>query len=108
MLEAAHRQGRYWQALDVLFMNQRRWIDQHVADPERARRLLNSVALDHARLDIDARSAAVAAVVQQDMSDLQALGVRATPEFFVNGKPLPSFGLRQLEKLVEEAVANTN
>ena len=108
MLEAAHRQGRYWQALDVLFMNQRRWIDHHVADPVRARRLLNSVALDHARLDIDARSAAVAAVVQQDMGDLQALGVRATPEFFVNGKPLPSFGLRQLQKAVEEAVARAN
>ena len=74
----------------------------------RARRLLNSVALDHARLDIDARSAAVASVVQQDMGDLQALGVRATPEFFVNGKPLPSFGLRQLQNAVEEAVANAN
>jgi protein-disulfide isomerase len=108
MLEAAHRQGRYWQALDVLFQNQRRWIDHHVADPVRARRLLNSVALDHAQLDIDARSGAVAAVVQQDMDDLQALGVRATPEFFVNNKPLPSFGLRQLESLVEEAVANAD
>ncbi|MGD9020151.1 MAG: hypothetical protein PVF46_00005, partial [Lysobacterales bacterium] len=87
--------------------NQRRWIDHHVADPVRARRLMNSVALDHARLDIDARSAAVATVVQQDLRDLQALGVRATPEFFVNGKPLPSFGFRQLAELVEEAVAST-
>jgi protein-disulfide isomerase len=104
MLEAAHRQGKYWQALDVLFQNQSRWIDHHVADPVRARRLLNSVALDHARLDIDARSASVAEVVQQDLRDLQALGVRATPEFFVNGKPLPSFGFRQLAELVEEAV----
>jgi protein-disulfide isomerase len=50
----------------------------------------------------------VVAVVQQDMDDLQALGVRATPEFFVNNRPLPSFGLRQLESLVEEAVANAD
>lgn len=104
MLEAAHRQGRYWQALDVLFKNQRRWIDGHVADPQRARRLLNAVAMDHDRLDADLQSPEVMDAVRADVRDLQALGVRATPEFFVNGRPLPSFGYRQLADLVSEAV----
>jgi hypothetical protein len=31
--------------------------------------------------------------------------VTMTLEFFVNGKPLPSFGYEQLRKLVDEALA---
>ncbi len=104
MLEAAHRQGKYWQALEMLFNNQRRWIVGHVSQPGRARSLLNGVALDHAKLDADMTSPGVISVVQEDIQDLQDLGVKATPEFFVNGKPLPSFGFRQLAELVEEAV----
>lgn len=104
MLEAAHRQGKYWQALELLFNNQQRWIVNHVSQPGRARSLLNAMALDHAQLDADMTNPELISVVQEDMRDLQALGVRATPEFFVNGKPLPSFGYRQLAQLVKEAV----
>ncbi len=104
MLEAAHRQGKYWQALELLFNNQQRWIVNHVSQPGRARSLLNAVALDHALLDADMTKPELINVVQEDIRDLQALGVRATPEFFVNGKPLPSFGYRQLAQLVKEAV----
>lgn len=107
MLEAAHRQGKYWQALELLFDNQRRWITGHVSQPGRARSLLNAIALDHAQLDADMTRPEVVNVVQKDMQDLQALGVRATPEFFVNGKPLPSFGYRQLADLVSDAVKET-
>lgn len=104
MLEAAHRQGKYWQALELLFANQRRWITGHVSQPGRARSLLNAIAMDHARLDADMTRPELISAVQKDVQDLQALGVRATPEFFVNGKPLPSFGYRQLAQLVKEAV----
>ena len=104
MLEAAHRQGRFWQALGVLFANQRRWVVNHHSQPQHARAVLNSIAMDHPKLDSDMHSADIASAVEQDVRDGQALGVRATPEFFVNGKPLPSFGYEQLERLVENAV----
>jgi hypothetical protein len=38
--------------------------------------------------------------IEQDLADAKTLNVRKTPEFFVNGKPLPSFGYDQLIKLV--------
>jgi protein-disulfide isomerase len=47
----------------------------------------------------------VAQRIALDAADVQALGVKATPEFFVNGKPMPSFGYEQLRQLVDEAVA---
>jgi protein-disulfide isomerase len=105
MLEAARLQGKFWQALELLFRNQNRWVVNHQAQPQRARSILNSMAMDHARLDSDIQSSEVATAVEQDVRDGQALGIRATPEFFVNGKPLPSFGYKQLEQLVRDAVA---
>jgi len=104
MLEAAHRQGRYWQALELLFNNQHRWIVNHVSQPMRARSILNGLAMDHERLDADMNSPEVSQAIEQDVEAGQALNVRATPEFFVNGKPMPSFGYKQLSQLVKEAV----
>jgi protein-disulfide isomerase len=104
LLEAAHLQGKFWETLEMLFSNQRRWTSGHVAQPMRARGLMNGLAMDHARLDIDMNLPEVARTIQQDVNDGQALKVRATPEFFVNGRPMPSFGYKQLSQLVKEAV----
>ena len=104
LLEAAHLQGKYWETLEMLFSNQRRWVSNHVSQPMRARGLMNGLAMDHARLDIDMNLPEVARTIQQDVKDGQALKVRATPEFFVNGRPMPSFGYQQLSQLVKEAV----
>jgi len=105
MLEAAHRQGQYWQALELLFNNQNLWVINHNSQPMRARSLLNSLTLNQDQLTQEMGLPEVAAVIQQDIRDLQSLGVRATPEFFVNGKPMPSFGYEQLAQLVKDAVA---
>ena len=48
-------------------------------------------------------------VARIDASDVKALGVRKTPTFFVNGKPLERFGMQQLYEMVQrevESVAN--
>jgi protein-disulfide isomerase len=105
MLEAAHLQGRFWPALERLFGSQQRWVVQHVSQPERALALLSALNLDQEQLEIDYRSAPVNAAVQRDIQDGKSLDVRATPEFYVNGQPLPSFGYQQLRDLVEEALA---
>jgi protein-disulfide isomerase len=44
-------------------------------------------------------------ILKQDAADLKKLGVRKTPSFFANGKPLTSFGARQLKALVEKEIA---
>ncbi len=104
MLEAAHQQGKFWQALELLFDSQHRWVANHVSQPMRARGILNGMAMDHKKLMVDMNGPAVAGVVQQDVRDGKTLKVRATPEFFVNGRPLPSFGYKQLRELVADAV----
>ena len=55
----------------------------------------------------DMNSPDVSQAIQQDVTDSQALNVKATPDFFVNGKPLPSFGYQQLSQLVKDAIEDS-
>jgi protein-disulfide isomerase len=43
-------------------------------------------------------------LIKQDLADAKTLNVRKTPGFFVNGKPLSSFGYNQLKELVEAEI----
>lgn len=105
MLEAAHLQGMYWPALELLFANQDRWVEHHVSSPEHALAGIKTLKIDHDQLDRDWQSSKVAKIIKQDIKDGKTLQVRATPQFFVNGKPLVVFGYQELVNLVEEAVA---
>ncbi|ALO34781.1 thioredoxin [Colwellia sp. MT41] len=105
MLAAAHLQGQFWPAVALLFANQERWVENHVSKPQRALLAIKTLALDHEQLDKDWQSSTVAKIIAQDIKDGQTLKVRATPQFFVNGKPLIIFGYDELVKLVEAAVA---
>ncbi len=49
-------------------------------------------------------SPAVIKAIEQDIADGQLLGATKTPTFFVNGRPLPSFGYEQLTQLVSAEV----
>jgi len=104
MLEAAHLQGKFFPALELLFSNQRRWVVNHVSQPDRAMGILMGMALDHDKLQADMNGPAVSEAIAQDVQAGNTLGVRATPEFFVNGRPLPEWGYEQLERLVEQTV----
>lgn len=105
MLEAAHLQGKFWPALELLFANQQRWVEHHVSNPTRALAGIKTLKLDHDQLDSDWQSSNIAKIIAQDIQDGKTLQVRATPQFFVNGKPLVVFGYQELVNLVEEAIA---
>ncbi len=105
LLEAAHLQGKFWPALELLFANQQYWVANHVSDADRAQAVFSSLGLDQIQFATDFNGMAVANAIQEDVKDGQTLNIRATPEFFVNGKPMPSFGYEQLKQLVENAVA---
>jgi protein-disulfide isomerase len=105
LVEAARRQGKLWPALEALLTSQERWTPNHRPNVEEARRVLAGLGLDMERLAADAADPAIAALIAQDAADARALGVEKTPEFFVNGRPLPSFGLKQLTTLVADELA---
>jgi protein-disulfide isomerase len=101
VLEAARRQGKYWETLQLMYDAQPYWAAHHNPQPQLMWQFLPQVGLDLERLRRDAADPAIARLIEQDMADAKALGVTKTPGFFVNGKPLVVFGHQQLQALVE-------
>ncbi|UCC24517.1 MAG: thioredoxin domain-containing protein [Gemmatimonadales bacterium] len=107
LLEAARMQGQFWPAMERLLGTQSQWAINHRADVNLAWRQLGGLNLDLERIQADMASPEVQQILQQDMADAQTMGVQATPEYFVNGRPMPSFGWEQLVGLVYEELAAT-
>lgn len=105
LLEASRKQGKFWETLEALLANQSGWTEHHSARVELTWQFLGKLGLDLDRLRTDMASAEIARLVRQDLADARALNVTRTPEFFVNGRPLPAFGEDHLRKLVAEELA---
>jgi protein-disulfide isomerase len=105
VLEAARKQGKFQEALEALFAAQARWAPNHTPQPDLVWNYLDGIGLDLQRARQDVFAPDVAKNVAQDIADAKALNVTQTPEFFVNGKPMPSFGYEQLATLVNDALA---
>ena len=102
VLEASRNQDKYWQTLEALLASQRQWVNNHVVQPDRIGPVIASVGLDMQRLEVDMKSAEVLRRIEQDKQDAILLKVSATPQYFVNGRSLPSFGQQQLANLIRE------
>jgi protein-disulfide isomerase len=105
LLEAAKKQGKYWDVLEMVLAAQPMWADHGNPNIELAYKAAEQAGLDLKLALTDAATPAIEAVLQQDVQDLTALNVKQTPTFFVNGRPLPSFGEAQLVTLVAQEVA---
>lgn len=104
LLEAARKQGKYWQALEALLASQAEWAPHHTPQVALAWRQLEGLELDRARMRADMASPEIASLIAQDLADAAALNVTQTPEYFVNGNPLPTFGFGPLKQLVADAL----
>lgn len=104
ILEAARKQGKYWETMEVMFRSQGYWASHHDPQPKLVWKFLPMANLDLKKLEKDMEDPAIVKIIEQDLADARALNVRKTPEFFVNGKPLPSFGYEQLKRLVEAEI----
>ncbi|MBK6751785.1 MAG: DsbA family protein [Pyrinomonadaceae bacterium] len=108
--EAAGEQGKYWEAQDILFRKQPEWGTKHGPPTAAPLPNINELFDKYAKelgLDMEKASAAIKskkfdAKIEQDRKDGQAIGVRRTPTFFVNGRELATFGESYLRALIEE------
>ncbi|NNL56037.1 MAG: thioredoxin domain-containing protein, partial [Woeseia sp.] len=96
VLEASRKQDKYWQTLEALLASQRQWTQHHTVLPERIGPAIAGVGLNMEQLMADIDAMDVLMRIEQDKKDAILLKVSATPGYFVNGRPLPSFGSQQL------------
>jgi protein-disulfide isomerase len=104
LLVAAQAQGKVHELLSALFERQEEWAAHTGPDPARAWKIAGDVGIDVRRAQQDALAASVDNILQAEADDLVALKVDRTPTFFVNGKPLPTFGPQELVDLVASEV----
>lgn len=105
ILEAAKKQGKYWETLDILYQSQSYWASHHNPQPQLAWRFLPMAGLDPEKIRADMDDPAIQRIIDQDLADARTLKVSKTPGFFVNGKPLVNFGYLELQQLVEAEIA---
>lgn len=101
ILEAARLQNLFQPVLEALYEAQPAWANHGQPNLEVAWQAAAAAGLDVARARADAQRPEIAATLKLDGEDVLAAGVKQTPTFFVNGKPLPSFGPQQLLDLVQ-------
>lgn len=104
ILEAARLQGKFEPVLEALLEKQPVWASHGAPDLAKAWEFARAAGLDVERARGESLSSNIDLVLKQDMADVNANNVRQTPTFFVNGKPLPSFGPQQLGDLVRSEV----
>ena len=104
LLEAARRQGKFWETLDLLYRSQSYWTQHHQVRIDQVWKVVPTLGLDLERLRADMNDPRITAIIEQDLADATTLGVQLTPGYFVNGKPLEPFGDRQLKALIDAEV----
>jgi protein-disulfide isomerase len=102
ILEASRKQDKYWQTLEALLASQNQWVQNHTVQPDRIGPAIAGVGLNMEQLTADMNTVEVMQRIEQDKKDSIFLQVSATPEYFVNGRPLLKFGEQQLADLVRE------
>jgi protein-disulfide isomerase len=104
ILEAARKQGKFWQTLDVLFQYQPQWGSHHNPQPDLIWNYLPEVGVDLDKIKADMNDPEIEKNINRDIEDGKILGVQRTPQFFVNGKPLERFGYEYLKEDIEKAL----
>ena len=105
ILEAAGNQGKYWETLDIMYKSQDHWASHQNPQPHLLWDFVAMAGVDLDTVRSDMSETRIQRILEQDIADARALNVTKTPGFFVNGKPLTTFGFKQLQQLVESEIA---
>lgn len=105
VLEAARMQDVYVPVLEAVLREQPRWASHGAPAPGLILQIAATAGLDAEAARTQMMAPDVVAILNQDRADVETVGIRQTPTFFVNGKPLDPFGEAELRRLVAAEVA---
>jgi protein-disulfide isomerase len=101
MLEGAREQGLFMETLDFMFATQAYWIQGHTVNPKVLWGMLTKIeGLDFKKLSEFMNNPKADEIIKQDLADATTLKATKTPGYFVNGKPLQTFGWDNLVELI--------
>ncbi len=87
-VQAASKQGKYWEMHNILFDNQKSWGEKPTSDPSLFEGYAKQIGLNVEQFKKDVTSQEVKDRVNRDKDSGTKLGVNGTPTFFLNGEQL--------------------
>ncbi len=108
IIEASRLQDLFVPVLEALLARQPEWAVHGAPDLDLAWQIAGEAGLDVEQARQDVLRPGMVGVLNADMADVERLGVRQTPTFFVNGKAPASTDPQALADLVASEVAATN
>ncbi|MBI2018117.1 DsbA family protein [Candidatus Daviesbacteria bacterium] len=107
-LEAAGKQGKFWQMHDLLFDLQEEWAK--VQDPRSLfEKYAQNLGLDLAQFKKDLESNQVRDEVEKDYQSAVKAGVNATPTFFINGQKIQNpKNLEEFKSIIQKGIEKSN
>jgi protein-disulfide isomerase len=96
---AAHQQGKFWEFHTELFKNYNKLNDAKFDE------IATNLELDMDQFKKDMQNPALAGLVQRDLKDGAAVGVRGTPSIFVNGRQLKQRSLAGFKAVINAELA---
>lgn len=104
ILEAARKQGKFNEVLEIIYKYQPQWANRNNPQPQLLWNYLPQAGLDMVKLKNDFESNYIDGLLSLDRNDAQTLNVLGTPSFYVNGKPLKRLSYQSLLDLVESEI----
>ncbi len=102
-VEAAARQGKFWEMHDMVFARQQEWTT--VSRPsEVLRGFAEQLGLDLKKYDTDVKSPEILATINADTKKGKELGIVGTPSFFIDGVEIknPTETVNTLDSMSEQ------
>jgi protein-disulfide isomerase len=105
VMEAARMQDVFIPVKEAILEHQPRWASHGEPAPGLILGIAGQAGLDVEAAQNQMKAPQTLAILNQDRADVETIGVRQTPTFYVNGKPLDPFGADELRALVAAEVA---
>ena len=107
-VEAAAKQGKYWEMHDLLFTEQRSWGEKTSAEPKIFEEYAKKLGLNMEQYARDVNSKETKARIERDKNAGTRLGISGTPTFFVNGSKIPNpKGLEDFKTFIKAELQKT-
>ena len=87
-VEAAGKQGKFWEMYDLVFENQSSWGEKPAPTPEVFEGYAEKLGLDMVKFKTDVASDEVTNRIDRDKNSGTKLGIQGTPTFFLNGEKI--------------------
>lgn len=104
-VEAAGKQGKYWEMHDVVFENQRDWGEKQAPDPKIFENYARQIGLDMEQYNKNILLQELKDRIERDRKTGQRLGITGTPTFFLNGEKIQNpRDYEEFKALIETAI----